>query len=61
MMIGYRKGVNYTFSDNALISAINLHTYRTKTTAAAKTTTMISHARNRHLIGPSRTSRRRAK
>ena len=34
MMIGYRKGVNYTFSDNALISAINLHTYRLKTTAA---------------------------
>jgi hypothetical protein len=61
MMIGYRKGVNYTFSDNAFISAINLHTYRMKTTAATKTTSTISHARNRHLIGPSRTSRRRGK
>jgi hypothetical protein len=62
MMIEYKKkGVNYTFPDNALISAINLHTHRTKTTAATKTTSMISHARNRHLIGPSRTSRQRCK
>jgi hypothetical protein len=57
------KGVNYTFSDNALISAINLHTHthRTKTTAATKTASTISHARNRHLIVPSRTSRQRFK
>jgi len=27
MMIEYRKGVNYTFSDNAFISAINLLIY----------------------------------
>ena len=37
---------------------IYIHIHRTKTTAAAaRTTSMISHARNRHLIGPWRTSR----
>ena len=68
------KEANITLSDNALISAIHWHRHthtdtlsisllwkRAKTIAITrtKTTRTISHARNRHLIVPSRTSERR--